>query len=188
MKKIVSLSTKEELCIYMSPQRQQLLRVMRLDGKPMTAKALAGRLGISASSTTHHISKLVQLGILEQDHTKIINGIVARFFRLADVTVNIGLQYNDKLSGERSALIQNILLNTLNGMNEGFEKAKQMGIPAERYHEFGDVLSGVVHLPQEDAVQLFAIIKNFIESHKDPSEHSQPWEYALILYNSGEAP
>lgn len=187
MNRTVSLSTKEELSIFMSPRRQQLLRVMRLSGEPMTAKALADKLGISASSVAHHISKLIKLGIIEQDHTEVINGIVARFFRTADVTVNIGQQLSDGLAGERSAVVQNILLNTLNGMNEGLARAKKLGIPAERLPEYGDFLSGVVHLTPEDAAQLLALINEFIESHKTPSRQTQPWEYALILYNSGDA-
>jgi DNA-binding transcriptional ArsR family regulator len=187
MEKVISLSTKEELSIFMSPQRQQLLRVMRLCGKPMTAKALADKLGISASSASHHISKLMQLGIIEEDHTEVINGIVARFFRVADVTVNIGQQLDDGLAGERSAVVQNILLNTLDGMNKRLEYAKQTGIPAERLHEYGDFLSGVVHLSQKDAEQLMGFLRDFIESHKAPSGDTQPWEYALILYDSGNA-
>jgi DNA-binding transcriptional ArsR family regulator len=188
MKKIVSLSTKEELGIFMSPQRHQLLRAMRLYGRPMTAKMLSDKLGISASSASHHISKLMKLGIVEEDHTEIVNGIVARFFRTADVTVNIGQQLDDGLAGERTAIAQNILLNTLRGMNETIERAKAAGIPAQRLREYGDFLSGVVHLSPEGSASLLAMIRDFIDTHENASQHTQPWEYALILYNSGDKP
>jgi DNA-binding transcriptional ArsR family regulator len=187
MEKVISLSTKEELSIFMSPQRQQLLRAMRLFGRPVTAKALADKLGISASSASHHISKLMHLGIIEPDHTEVINGIIARFFRLADVTVNIGQQLTDGLAGERTALVQNILLNALDGMNQCLERAKQLGIPSERLQEHGDFLSGVAYLSPEDAERLLKLIRDFLETHKAPSDNTQPWEYALILYDSGLA-
>lgn len=185
--KTISLSSKEELNIYMSPQRQQLLRVMRIQGKPITAKSLADKLNISASSAAHHILKLIKLGVIEEDHTELINGILARYYRLADVTVNIGQQIDDGLTGERTAIIQNMLLSTLKGMNEGLERAKLAGIPSGQLHEYGDFLSGVVHLSTEDAEQLMKFLHDCIESRKTPSDDTQPWEYALILYNSRSA-
>lgn len=185
--KIISLSTKEELKIYMSPQRQQLLRAMRITGKPMTAKAVADKLDISASSATHHISKLVLLGVVEEDHTEMVNGILARYFRLADVTVNIGQQLDDGLGDERTVIIQNVLLSALEGMSEGLEWAKRNGIPDENLADYGDVLSGVMHLKPEDARELLKYIREYLNSHEQHEDGTQPWEFALILYNSGFA-
>ncbi len=182
--KIISLSTKEELKVYMSPRRQQLLRVMRAEGQPVTAKRIADALGISASSASHHISKLSGLGIVEEDHTELINGILARYYRLADVTVNIGIQLDDGLESERNAVTQNILLNALKGMNKGIAHAKSSGIPPGRLHEYGDVLSGVVHLTPEDSQKLLKLIRDYIDAHKQYRQGAEPWEYALILYNS----
>jgi hypothetical protein len=52
MKKVV-LTTKEELNIYMSPTRQQLLRLLNVANTPMTPKMLSDKLQISASSVQH---------------------------------------------------------------------------------------------------------------------------------------
>lgn len=183
--KIISLSSKEELKVFMSPQRQQLLRVMRINGKPMTAKMLADKLGISASAVTHHISKLKQLGVVEEDHTETINGIAAKFLRLTDVTVRIGAQINDGLFDERNVIIQNILHDTLDGLYRGAEWARNVGISEDSMKDYGDVLSGALHLKPEDACELMEIIRNYIKEHETYSEGTQPWEYALILYNSG---
>ncbi len=183
--KIISLSTKEELKIYMSQQRQHLLRVMRIAGKPMTAKAVADKLGISASSAAHHLSKLLQLGVVEEDHTETINGILAHYFRLADVTVNIGLQFDDGLIGERTVVIQNMIFSTLKGMNGVLKWAKRNGVPDENLGEYGDCINGVLHLKPKDARELFKIIREYIDNHEQYEDGTQPWEYSLILYNSG---
>lgn len=182
--KIISLSSKEELDIYMSPQRQRLLRTMRIAGKPVTAKALADKLGVSASSAAHHISKLVQLGVVEEDHTESVNGILAHYFRLADVTVNIGSQKEDGLDGERNAIMQNILLNTLKGLGKGVEHALKTGIPQERLADHGDFSSGVIYLKPEDSSELMRLIREYINNHEQYKDGTQPWEFALILYNS----
>lgn len=183
-KKIIQLSTKEQLNIYMSPQRQQLLRVMGVYGAPITAKGLADKLGISASSAAHHINKLKQLGVVEDDHTEVVNGIVAKFFRLADVTVSIGSDMDDGLSGERGAVIQNILQNTLNGYNRSIEFARNSGKPGGLLKDYGDCLSGVLHLMPEDARGLMEFIRKYIDEHETYSQGTEPWEYALIIYNS----
>lgn len=184
-KKIISLSTKEELEIFMSPQRQKLIREMSLSGKPLTPKILAGKLQISASAATHHIKKLMELGIIELDHTEIINGIVAHFYRLTDSTVSIGLHADDGLSSERDAIVQNMILNTLRSFNSRVEYVKQNGVPQERLKDYGDFLSGVLHLKPEDVKKLMELIRNFVDTHEASSADTRPWEYALIIFDSG---
>lgn len=184
-KKVISLSSEEQLKIFMSPQRQQLLREMRLSGRPMTPKTLAVKLGISASAATHHLLKLFELGLVEQDHTELINGIHARFYRLTDVTVSIGQLYDDGLSGERNAIIQNLILNTLKNYNERVADAKQKSVSPETIINYGDFLSGVVHLKPEDSRNLMELIRNYLQQHEAPSPETRPWEYALILFDSG---
>ena len=54
MAKQIRLETRQQLNIYMSPVRQELMRLLRLAEEPMTPKALADRLGVSPSSVQHH--------------------------------------------------------------------------------------------------------------------------------------
>ena len=61
MEKII-LSGKRELDIYVNPQRQNLLRCMRIASIPLTPKGIADRIGVSASSVQHHIRKLLEIG------------------------------------------------------------------------------------------------------------------------------
>jgi len=181
-KKFVLLSTREELKIIMSPIRQELLRILGLEGGSMTAKAIADRLSISASSATHHLNQLLKLNIVELDHTESIRGITARFYKLSDVTVSIGTQKEDDLKGERNAVMQNILLNTLRGWSQAIERIQDV---SEGGWRNGDFLSGVLHLKKQDAEELLQLIKNYIESHETKGDQTQPWEYALVLYNAG---
>lgn len=185
-KEIIMLSTREELKIFMSPLRQQLIRAMRIEGDPMTAKALSDMLGISASSVQHHLRLLQKLGLVELDHTKMIHGIRARYFRLCDVDVSIGAKKaGDALGGERMVVIQNLINNALDGLSKRADQALQAGIPWEELKKTGDFLSGVVHLTRADAAELMRVILEFIEKHEKKADDTQPWEYALILYNTG---
>lgn len=178
--KTITLSTQEELKIYMSPQRQNLLRHLRISKSTMTPKNLADIMEISPSSVQHHIKKLLQLGVVELDHTEVINGINARYYKLADVNVSIGSPNGDDLSNERIIIMQNILKDTLSGII----KLAEADIPEPEIADQGDFFSGAVYLTSDDSKKLLKLIREFILSHETKSKGTQSWEYALMLYNA----
>ena len=48
--------------------------------------------------------------------------------------------------------------------------------------QFGDMLSGITHLREDEAKELYALITDFLQAHESVSEHTSAWEYALIAY------
>lgn len=182
-KKIIKLTTQQDLKIYMSPQRQKIMRNMYRSDEPMTPKAMADLLGVAPSSAQYHIKKLKSLGIVELDHTENINGITAKFYRLADIDVHIGTDPTDGLDGERKALLQSATNDSLNNLLEVIKcKKKDEDCPKIINGEF---LNGILHLTREDADKLMNMIGEFIHTHEKKSEETSPWEYTLILYNAG---
>lgn len=184
----IALTTKEQLDIYMSPTRQKLLRLLSLEGSPMTPKQLADKLEISASGVQHHIKKLIQLGVVELDHTETINGINASFYKPARVTVSIGLSESDELSEQKEVLVQNSIAQIYDGFRSHMKK--MMDLTGEKdinkLQSLGDILSGVVYLSEEQSAELIRLITGFIEQHSSPTTGSKPWEYAIIAYNAEE--
>jgi len=183
MKKI-SLSTKQELDIYMNPTRQQILRQLSLSDTSMTPKMLADKLKISASGVQHHLKKLISLGLIELDHTEMINGITASFYKLTHAQVQIGFGKDDELDQIREVLIQNSVFNVLSSFLKRLRKLKTASEPLNS--SMGDILSGVVHLTPEASAKLMKMIEDFIQQHSTPQQNTQPWEYALIVYNAKE--
>ncbi len=185
MKKI-TLATREELNIYMSPVRQQLLCELRISKDPMTPKALSHKLKISASSVQHHIKKLISLGLIELDHIEVINGIRASFYRQAQVLVQIGLGKSDDLSSQRFALIQDSISQVYDGFCKHMKKRMsiQGSNDLESMWKWGDILSGVAHLNEQESDGLMKLIVSFIEQHSRPTTGSTPWEYAIIAYKA----
>jgi len=180
----ISLSTKQELDIYMNPTRQQILRQLSLSDTPMTPKMLADKLKISASGVQHHLKKLISLGLVELDHTEMIHGIKASFYKLAHVQVQIGFGKDDELDPQREVLIQNSVFNILSGFQQRLKKAKADSKPINS--TMGDVMTGVVYLTPEASADLMKMIEDFIKKHSIPQNNTQPWEYALIAYNAKE--
>ncbi len=184
MKNHKVLSSKEDLKIFMSPLRQELLRVMGVNGSPMTAKAVADRLHISASSAQHHIRKLMSLGLIEQHHTESINGIQAVFFNLTQTDVSIGYQLPDGLHNERNIISQNILRRTFERFIQGTQSTNFKELSADEIKQLGDMFSGIVYLKPQDARQLFSLVTDFISAHSVWTEGTNAYEYVMIAVNS----
>ncbi len=187
MKKII-LDSKDELNIYMNPVRQELLHILSISKNPMTPKMLADKLNISASGVQHHINKLVSLELVELDHTEIINGIIAKYYKASLVTVQIGLNRDDKTSSQRQALVQDSLAKTYDRFRTHMKEiADQKGTIDEAIlARWGDVLTGVLYLREEESEELMKLISSYIEKHSSPSFDKDAWEYALIVYNTEE--
>ena len=175
----IVLTGKKELDIYMNPQRQNILRQMQIFGEPMTAKQVADRVGISASSVQHHIRLLSELGILEQSHTEQIHGITATYFRVLPKTVQIGSLMADEHSNQRIALMQANLSGTFNRYVDYCAATSEQTIGE---NQFGDMLSGILHLKADEAKALYALIAAFLEAHETVSAGTSAWEYALLAY------
>lgn len=184
MNKII-LTSKTDLDIYMSPMRQRLLRELSISKAPMTAKMLADKLQISASGVQHHIRKLVLLGLVELDHTEVINGIIASYFKLAQVTVQIGLSQSDDVEEQKEVLLQNLISQVYDGFRKRM-KSRLRVRGSKDLHKWGDILSGIVYLGKQESEQLLKLIADFVEQHSSPDSEGCPWEYALILYNAEE--
>jgi DNA-binding CsgD family transcriptional regulator len=184
MKKIVKLQSETDFRIYMLPLRQKILRLLRIQGKAMTSKQIADKLGISPSSARHHLLRLMELGLVEHDHYESVNGIQANYLRSADVTVSIGGGKTDGLYQEREELISALVYDTL----ANFQKTMRAGISASEQDEtpfIGDLFSGIAHLSQKDATEFYSMARDFLETHALPNEESDnPWELACIFYNT----
>ncbi len=186
----ITLSTKKELEIYMNPVRQKLLRLLERSKIPMTPKQLSEKLEVSPSSVQHHIKKLSSLGVVELDHTEMINGITARYYKPTYVNVRIGLDHPDENNMLKEVLVQEQIAGTY----EGFLTQKKKYL--ERYNStdpestwnLGDILTGVIHLSEGEGKELLMMITDYLDRHAIPSAEKSPWEYALILYNAEENP
>lgn len=185
---VVYLSTREELNIYMSPVRQELMRVLRLSSVPMTPKSLADRLGISPSSVQHHLKKLLSLGVVEVDHQEVINGITATYYRESFATVRIGLERRDELQEEREAMVTHLVNRALQGFLKLIRSAPK-GLPAEELEKRGVLTSGVVRLSPKEREELMELVNKFLLAHEAAApDQTECWECVVLAYRPEEAP
>lgn len=175
----IVLKTKRELDIFVNPQRQNIIRFLRITGKPMTPKQISGRVGVSPSSVQHHIRQLLSIGVVEPDHTESVRGITARYYRLSPRPVSIGMDREDGLQEQRLAVLQSAAAHALSGLAE-YSVRKSPGAKPEE--PFGDMMYGVLRLEDSQAKELYALIRDFLQTHETGPATSRAWEYALIAY------
>ncbi len=175
----IVLRDKKELDIYVNPQRQRLLRLMTLAGRPMTPKQLSVKMGVSPSSVQYHINRLMGLNLIVLDHTQSMRGITAHYYTAPPRTISIGGKSDDDNRPQRLALIQNGVNGVFGGFVRYLERAQK---PAGVCPPYGDALWGVTRLKPEEAAELQRIIQRFLREHETAESGGEPWEYALIAY------
>ena len=144
-KKTLDITTREQLDVYMNPQRQRLLHEMQVLAQPATCKQLADAMGISASSVTHHMKKLESLGLVELDHTEVIRGITARYWRAVPTDVSLRVNEGGDLQEEKMFLVDYLNQQVFAGLrayaaSDAVEREKELGLA------HGELLSGVMYL------------------------------------------
>ncbi len=177
----LDITTREQLDIYMNPQRQRLLREMQVMARPVTCKQLAEAMGISASSVTHHMKKLETLGLVELDHTELIRGITAKYWRYIPTSVNVRAGERNDLQEEKSFLIDCLHQRTYEALrsyiaSSEIERERELGLT------HGDLRDGFVYLTEEEARELQEHIASFLEAHESPKEGTVPWEFSLMFF------
>ena len=170
----ITIGTRHELDIFMNPQRQRLLKVLALRGTPMTAKQLSLELGI----------KLEGLGLVALDHTELIRGICAKFYRRVPVDVALRAGDKDDLQTEKEVLLDYLMDDTWQGFKR-YLRSLDPGSLADT-EQAGDMMNDVCYLTPEDVQQLKAFIRTFQQAHRSPKENAKAWEVTLLAYPGQE--
>lgn len=185
---VVDLNTREKQNAFMNPARQDILRLLQLAGRPMTPKELSDKMGISASSVTFHIKKLVELGVVALDHTEKIRGITARYYRSLNVSVRLGLLAPGGDDAAQELFLQRTVEQVLAGVQGLKRVAEEKGLAEEDVMGLGDMHSGVVYLTRKEAIELQRWMMEFLSERETPRPGTQAYEYVLMAYNAAEVP
>ena len=180
-KRTLDITTRKQLDIYMNPQRQRLLHEMQVLARPATCKQLADVMGISASSVTHHMKKLESLGLVEVDHTEVVRGITARYWRAVPTDVALRASEQGDLQEEKMLLVDYLSQQVMAGLHAytasgAVEREKKLGLA------HGDLRSGVMYLTEDEAREFQRLVSEFVEKHDEPRADTVPWEVSVACY------
>jgi len=175
MENIRILSTDKEMKIFSDPFRLKIISAYRKVTEPMTAKAIADILDVAPSKVHYHVKKLLEIDILELDHTQVINGILAKYYKLtAD---EFRLEVSDK-SGDLD-VIANQTIQVFHNVFEEYKSILYKTTNALLNDENaprgkGTFLSSIdIYLDNEEAVAFHDEILALAEKYKEKKNDKQ---------------
>ena len=92
MSEVRSIETDEEIKIFSDPYRMRIINAYIKAGQPMTVKGVADLMGEVPAKVHYHVKKLISIEILALDHTQLINGITAKYYRLTTDSFRVAYQ------------------------------------------------------------------------------------------------
>lgn len=98
------LEKASDIKIFLDPFRSRIMRVMKDAGRPMTVKEVAGEIGVVPAKVHYHMKKLESIGVLYVKRTRVINGIVAKYYDFTADSVSLSVHHEEG-DGDLSPLL-----------------------------------------------------------------------------------
>lgn len=92
MSNVRRIETDEEIKIFSDPYRMSIINAYIKAGEPMTVKGVADIMHEVPAKVHYHVKKLISIDILRLDHTEVINGITAKYYRLTTDSFTVAYQ------------------------------------------------------------------------------------------------
>lgn len=174
-RKEIKLTSEKELKIFMDPIRQRVLRFMEITRTPMTSKRIADKLSMTPASAKHHLTQLESIGLVELDHTEVIHGITAKYYRVVEADIKLGMGENEYLT-EQIIIAENQVMSVFKNFTQSAISHK----PNEQSTIHGDCNTCVVHLTEQQYQELREYVQNFFKNNQVPSQGTSAYEVALV--------
>jgi predicted ArsR family transcriptional regulator len=181
--RLLAVSSKEDIKIISSPQRQRIFKLLQMSDRPLHGKEIADKIGVKAPSAHFHIRKLEEIGAVKVSHTQSINGITATYYESA---VDIMMAGEDFLTSSDDEHIRDKLLFTANVFNEAktsfvnaLGKKLRKGAQSLESDYFAMLLNAALYLSSEDMEIFNEEVNTLLKKYADYSPNKQP--HAILL-------
>lgn len=182
MSRIIDLEQKSQFRVLLHPVRQEIVHLLRLAGRPLSANGVARRMNLSPIAAQGHLKKLVDLGLVLMENRQGKNGQPLVLYSLDDVDIRLHLGKKDAFQGEREALAANLV----DGVFRGLVNTTHLHPEGELAHH-SLLRFGALHLSTEERKELVALVANYLDSHGTHTpENAEHWEYVVMAYRSPE--
>lgn len=159
MKESITLKTMKEIKIISNPIRMKVLKNYYTYGAPATVKQMAVHMGEVPANIHYHVKKLLEIKVLELDHTESVNGIIAKFYVPTAKTIKIDDEDSDHINGiidEKELILKNL-----------FDQAKGEFVEnmssGDKHSEAGTVVYTQVDLSETELEEVLGFIKEISE-------------------------
>lgn len=169
----------EDIRVISDPFRLKILVCFDDDEVPLTVKQLSKQLGEVASRVHYHVKELERIGALEIVETREKSGIIEKYYlptaKNFKISRNIGTASAAK--EDCGALIKNMF----ESVSTRFDAYMQQACCGNA--EMPRALHGLVYLTDEDAVELYNLVSDFVNS-KARREGAKPYWHTMLLFRN----
>ena len=97
MEYTVELTEKKQLRVMLNPVRQEMIHLLRLVARPLSANEVAERMQLSPSAAHSHLNKLVKIGLVSAREGTRRDGSKTTYYQMRDVRLRLCLGRKDGL-------------------------------------------------------------------------------------------
>ena len=182
MEGIIELEEKRQFRVILNPVRQEMIHLLRLVARPMSANRVAKRMQLSPSAAHAHLNKLVKMGLVSAREGTRPDGSKTTYYQMRDVQIRLCLGRKDAFQGEREALAANLVDGTFRGVLDNVYRYDEQNLP-----DYGVLRFGALHLDTDQRLELRQLVERYLEEHGTPrAEAEEHWEYVVLAYRAGE--
>ena len=182
MEHTIELVEKKQLRVMLNPVRQEMVHLLRLVARPLTANEVAERMQLSPSAAHTHLNKLVKMGLLSAREGTRRDGSKTIYYQMREVRLRLCLGRRDAYQGEREALAANLVDSTFRSMLDNVYRYEEQELPDYNLLRFG-----ALHLDTAQRRALMELMGRYLEEHgalrPEAEEH---WEYVVLAYRAGK--
>lgn len=151
-----------EIKIISNPIRMRVLKNYYMIGKPATVKQMAIFMGEVPANIHYHVKKLLEIHVLELDHTESVNGITAKFYKPTAKSIKIDDENNtisDGYINEKEIIVSNI-----------FDDGKKEFLKSLKAHrndeEKGTLFASSIELTESEYEEIVTYITDLVENKR----------------------
>lgn len=185
MSKVIELEERNQFRMLLHPVRLEMIRMLRLTGRPLTANDAARLLSLSPLAAKGHLEKLAALGLAETRTETDGQGRKRVLYSPADVELRLNLARKDAFQGEREALAAEFADAVF---RDTLETARRY---SEAEAEENCLFSvGAAHLTRREREELAGLVRDYLSTHRVPTPEAEEehWEFVLMARRApGEA-
>jgi|GEM_PF-696491 len=160
--------------ILFDPLRQKITAVLRASDQAMTVQEIAKQLDIPHSKIHYHMKKLEEIEAVAIDHTEVIKGITAKYYRINYEDINFTPSQEDKAYNQ--AMKHETLKDLKQQEEELFKLMSQsMADTMKRFEDKSKVfgmhfLDEEIYLTFEERGDLYQLVADYLKDHRKKPE------------------
>lgn len=173
------IRTEEEFKIISDPFRLRIIKIFsEMPDMTATSKQIADILNENSSKVTYHLKMLLKIGVIEFDHTEVINGINAKYYRLLFDSFDTKFDMANEMELE---IFRKNYLGLFSGVVQEFLKELQELDFDKNKSYRGSMAFEKLWLTEEDFEKAESFVMTLIESHKEKNHEKEKFLFFSAL-------